>query len=275
MTEILRVPSMRDLGMDRPLRQAEGARRFLRRAGARRLAHRRRESRRRDVDRLLEKGPVERVGLVEEGEHPERSSRSGGLPARPRRRGRSPRRGSPRRRRLRARRPTAPPRMRTILSQASTNCGGPSARITPRLAARKVGLSTHGYATSPEAARGSPLVEKSRCGGEATPASRQALPHDGLVAGGGHRRDRVVRQAAGARQWRRPRPPSARPRPRRRPRESSPRTSATRSAHAARSAKSSVSRPAGFSRSIVLASSEATVTSRPSSAAAARKSGVR
>ncbi len=50
---------------------------------------------------------------------------------------------------------------------------------------------------------------------------------------------------------------------------------ATVSAHPARFAKSRVSNPDGLSLSIVLASSEATVTSSPRRRAADRKSGVR
>ena len=56
------------LGVDRALRQAEGPRRGLRSSGTLRL-NLRRQAGRRDVDRLLEEGTVERVGLVEERKH--------------------------------------------------------------------------------------------------------------------------------------------------------------------------------------------------------------
>ena len=260
------------LGVDRALRQAEGPRRGLRSSGTLRL-NLRRQARRRDVDRLLEEGTVERVGLVEERKHAQLPSHEEAFESNLHPgdeildedfRGRvacAHRNG-------RILQDAAEPLPRT------TNSDGSSARITPRLAERKVGLRTHGYLTPPAPTRGPSSLRKSRWRGDRTPASASRCRILALLPAAVTEATELCNKPS------RPATAAATIAVR----SSTPTTAATgvfdekaatRSAHAARSAKSSLRSPEGLRRSIVLASSEATVTSSSSFDAAARKSDVR
>ena len=80
------------------------------------------QARRRDVDRLLEERAVERIGLVEEGEHVQVAPDAGAPRARPRARARSARR-APRRPRSSAA-TSGSARIAAIRRKAATNCAG-------------------------------------------------------------------------------------------------------------------------------------------------------
>ena len=166
------------------------------------------------------------------------------------------------------------PRIAAIRRKAATNEGASSARITPRLPARIVGLSTHGYVTRSAAASGSSETSRSVKRGDRTPARAKASRIRCLL--------RVV-ETASRELDRRPRR-SAMAAPTTVVRSSTGTTASTgwRRANSATvlaaligSPKSSVRRLSGSADSRTFGRSDATTSSTSSFAAAATKSSVR
>ena len=93
---------------------------------------------RRDVDGLLEKGAVQGIGLVEHGQHLQLASRS-----RP-----STATSAPDTKRSTSKGSGLSPTMARIRTPAASAWIASSTRMTPWLADREMGLTTHGYPTS-------------------------------------------------------------------------------------------------------------------------------
>ncbi len=170
-------------------------------------------ARRRHEHGLLEDRAVERVGLVEQGEHVQAAVDAGGPPARARRQARSARRvAAPRDRRRRAARPGSgrpPPARRRVVGPQDA----PAARQRHRLDHARPTDRLGGRYDRVVTARLDHRERRLRDG----PGRGQAPPHDRLVARRRDRVGRVVRPGPGALRPARPPPRRARrQRPRRR-----------------------------------------------------------
>ena len=163
-----------------------------------------RQRRRGDVDRLLEERTVERIGLVEDGEGPERALRQDALDRELAPLDEAFDRGSCRSRPLRIARTSLRESSASSRARAASSSAGEFARITPRLPESPSGLTTHGKRTrgscAADAGVGARHVEEP---GHRQAGRSQALARQPLVCARGRRFRRVARKAEGPRRARR------------------------------------------------------------------------